>query len=217
MAFYTLVRSMTIQFDQTRYLTSAAAPRDLPPDTGAEVALTGRSNAGKSSVINAICRRKHLARSGKTPGVTRMINFFETQPRRYLVDLPGYGYAHTSKAQQLHWQTLMEHYFKKRKALCGIILAVDIRRSLTELDKRLLDWCPKRPLLILLTKRDKLGGNRTKRAYEDVRAILPDAIEVLPFSRNDASDAEQVRDMITCWWSRTEARTAAAKTTKPAR
>lgn len=195
---------MTIHFDQTHYLSGAPAPDQLPPDTGAEVAFAGRSNAGKSSVINTLCNRKKLAYSGKTPGVTRMIHFFETQPGRRLADLPGYGFANTSKNEQQCWQTLMEHYLKRRGALCGVILATDIRHALTDLDKRMIDYISEHPLLILLTKRDKLKRNRVTQVCASVRDAVPDTATVLPFSKNTATDAEPVRDIIVNWWQQAE-------------
>src|SRR5512140_37034 len=114
-------------YPKVQFLTSANAEAQLPPDTGAEVAIAGRSNAGKSSAINAITGRKGLARTSKTPGATRLINFFELESGRRLVDLPGYGYAAVSGSMREHWGTLLEAYFAKRQALRGSVVVMDVR------------------------------------------------------------------------------------------
>ncbi len=129
-----------------------------PPDAGAEVAFAGRSNAGKSSAINAITSQSTLARTSKTPGRTQQLVFFEIDKQRRFVDLPGYGYAKASKLLQKQWQQAMQQYFEKRKSLCGIFLIMDIRHPMMPFDQQMIDWCGycDTSLHVVLTKSDKL-------------------------------------------------------------
>jgi GTP-binding protein len=145
-------------YTKTRFLISAGLCNQFPEDSGHEVVFAGRSNTGKSSVINTLCHQKALARTSKTPGRTQTINFFETAPSLRLVDLPGYGFAKVPKAHQRHWQTLMECYFNHRQTVRGIVLIMDIRHPLTDHDRLLLDLSQHRrfPVHILLNKADKL-------------------------------------------------------------
>lgn len=165
---------MHSRYQATRFLTSVRDLKQLPPADGREVAFAGRSNAGKSSALNALTGQKALARVSKTPGRTQMINYFEVEPGRYLVDLPGYGYARVPEAVRLHWRQLLQNYFDQRAALCGLILLMDIRRSLTDLDRQMLDWCEHRelPSHILLTKADKLKRGPAATALQQVRREL---------------------------------------------
>ena len=189
---------MTICFNQTQYLFGAASARQFPDDSGSEIAFAGRSNAGKSSAINAICQRKNLVRSGKTPGTTRLIHFFQTTPNYRLVDLPGYGYARLSKSEKKRWQMLLENYLTQRRCLRGLVLAMDIRHPLTELDLHLLKWCDIK-VLILLTKRDKVNKHCTIQTARQVDAATSQATSVLPFSKTISDDAEAVRQIIADW------------------
>jgi GTP-binding protein len=153
-------------FANTQFTASAHEPHELPPDEGAEVAFAGRSNAGKSSAINALTRRRRLAFVSKTPGRTQTINFFECAPGRRLVDLPGYGYAAVSQRERAHWGTLVSTYLQERRALRGLVLIADARRGLTPLDEQLLAWfAPSdKPVLVLLTKSDKLARHAAQSA-----------------------------------------------------
>ncbi len=165
------------QFPDIRFLKSAHKPRDFPPDTGREVAFAGRSNAGKSSAINAIVGRRGLARTSKTPGRTQLINFFVLDGERRLVDLPGYGFARVPVAVRKHWQKLMEAYFSGRKSLAGVVLVVDIRRGIGEFDRQMLDWamacaCP---VHVLLTKSDKLKRGGIARALLETEQQLAES------------------------------------------
>ena len=130
-----------------------------------EVAVAGRSNAGKSSAINAITQRNSLARSGKTPGLTQLVNFFELQQDQRLVDLPGYGFAKVPPKVQAHWHQLVGEYFATRNSLSGLLLIVDVRRGLKDGDRALLDWSARRelPVHVLLTKSDKLTRNEARK------------------------------------------------------
>ncbi|MEY2920618.1 MAG: hypothetical protein RL261_1923, partial [Pseudomonadota bacterium] len=146
-------------YPEVRFLTSANKLGQVPQDAGAEVAVAGRSNAGKSSAINAITQRKGLARTSKSPGATRLLNFFELQSGRRLVDLPGYGFAKVAGSMRAHWGTLLTGYFGKRESLRGTIVVMDVRHPLTDHDQAMLELAMTRnlPVHILLTKADKLG------------------------------------------------------------
>jgi GTP-binding protein len=162
-------------YNQVRFLTSANKLGQLPPDQGAEVAIAGRSNAGKSSAINAITQRKGLARTSKSPGATRLLNFFELEPGRRLVDLPGYGFAKVSGEMREHWGALLRGYFAKRESLRGTVVVMDVRHPLTEHDAGMLELASSRslPVHILLTKADKLGRGAAANALQSVRRRLP--------------------------------------------
>jgi len=147
----------------------------LPPDTGYEVAIAGRSNAGKSSAINVITGIRSLARISKTPGRTQQINFFGLDDdSRRLVDLPGYGYAKVSARAQRHWEKLLDEYFQTRQSLSGLILIMDIRHPLKSSDEQMLHWCEATglPVHILLNKADKLSRGAATNRLEDVRKQL---------------------------------------------
>ncbi len=145
-----------------------------PADEGFEIAFSGRSNAGKSSAINAITSQKSLARTSKTPGRTQQLMFFQIDPQRRFVDLPGYGYAKVPRTVQKQWQNAMEQYFQKRQSLCGIFLVMDIRHPLTEFDQKMMHWCKHCdiPLHIALTKADKLKYGAGKSALIQVSQTL---------------------------------------------
>lgn len=189
-----------MQFNQARFLTSAAAMRGLPPDEGREVAFVGRSNAGKSSAINRLCARRSLARTSSTPGRTRLLNFFalDEAERVRLVDLPGYGYAKAPKSEQAQWARLIEQYLANRRSLSGLVLLADSRLALKPADEQLLDWARASELatLVLLTKADKLGRNARSRAVAAVRSRLPATAEAIAFSAVSGLGLETARDWI---------------------
>ena len=162
-------------YPQVRFLTSANKLSQLPPDTGVEVAVAGRSNAGKSSAINAITQRKGLARTSKSPGATRLLNFFELEPGRRLVDLPGYGFAKVAGDMRAHWGTLLQGYFARREVLQGTIVVMDVRHPLTDHDQAMLELASSRglPVHVLLTKADKLGRGAAANVLQGVRRQLP--------------------------------------------
>ena len=157
-----------------RFLYSVNALAQLPPDTGREVAFAGRSNAGKSSAINLLTGQRQLARVSKTPGRTQLLNFFLVEPDRYLVDLPGYGYARVPDSIRRHWGELLERYLTGRAALRGLLLLMDIRHPLTDMDRQLLDGCAARelPAHILLTKADKLSRGAALAALAQLNRRL---------------------------------------------
>ena len=164
---------MSISFRQAEFLTSAFELSQLLPDDGAEVAFAGRSNAGKSSAINCLTQQKGLCKTSKTPGRTQLINFFELDQQRRLVDLPGYGFAKVSKHLRNHWDQVLSTFLLQRQALKGLVIVVDIRRGISDLDQALIDMMnDSLPLHILLTKSDKLSRSAIKRAVADTQARL---------------------------------------------
>ena len=189
---------------QAEFRSSAARPSDLPPDTGSEVAFAGRSNAGKSSVLNRLCGRKQLARTSKTPGRTQLINFFALSPFASLVDLPGYGYAKASQDKQRQWTELLEYYFTHRRALKGIMLVMDIRHPLRDVDWSMLHWCMHYycNVHILLNKVDKLSRNQAHKQLRYVESELPEPnIEISSqnFSATDGNGTDQAINKLAQW------------------
>lgn len=187
------------RFQQARFLVSAAAPKQFPPDAGAEVAFAGRSNAGKSSAINAIVRRHGLARTAKLPGRTRLLNFFELSAHKRLVDLPGYGYASAPEAERSKWQPLIDA-LKGRACLKGLFLIVDVRRGITAGDEGLLACvAPGQRVHVLLSKADKLGRAEGLRVLRQVSAQLAGRASVQLFSALDGTGVAEAQDVLTRW------------------
>jgi GTP-binding protein len=186
-------------YADARFLTSANQPSQFLSDVGAEVAVAGRSNAGKSSAINAIVNRRQLARTSKTPGRTQLVNFFYLAQDQRLVDLPGYGFARVPPATQAHWRKLLEAYFEKRGSLRGLFLTVDIRRSLGELDLQMLIWCRSlgRPVHVLLTKADKLNRGPAAAALAAARKAAGPEVTVQLFSAQTGDGVPAARARLT--------------------
>jgi len=161
-------------FRNIEFLTTVADTRTLPPSRGAEVAFVGRSNAGKSSAINALANRKRMAFVSKTPGRTQHINFFTVGPDQYLVDLPGYGYAAVPAAERDRWNALIGGYLQARESLRGVVLIMDARHPLGALDYQLLDWLKPTgvPVHVLLSKSDKLGRQESMATLKQVCTAL---------------------------------------------
>ena len=159
---------------QAQFAFGAAALAQLPPDRGAEVAFAGRSNAGKSSAINALTGRRKLAFVSKTPGRTQQINYFELGSQTHLVDLPGYGYAQVPAALQAQWQRVLSGYLQERRALRGLVIIMDARHPLTPLDVRMLNWFAPtgKPVRILLSKADKLTRQEQTKQLRLVESVL---------------------------------------------
>ena len=159
---------------QTVFHKSAEKLSQLPDASRAEVAFAGRSNAGKSSALNALTGRRKLAHVSKTPGRTRLINFFEVDGGAYLVDLPGYGYAQVSADMKRQWSRLLTGYLNERQQICGLIVVMDVRHPMTPLDRQLLDWfsATGRPVHVLLTKSDKLSRSQMSAQLRNVQASL---------------------------------------------
>jgi len=179
----------------------AARLSQLPPEGGREVAFAGRSNAGKSSAINALTGRRQLAFVSRTPGRTQQINYYRVTPQRYLVDLPGYGFAKVPAAVQRAWQQVLSRYLQERHALRALVVIMDARRPLTELDEQLLGWFGQtgKPVLILLTKADKLNRQeqtRTLRSVRDAVAQRHPTCSVQLFSSVSKLGVDQARRFI---------------------
>jgi GTP-binding protein len=192
---------------RAQYLLAAHTFRQLPPDTGFEVAFAGRSNAGKSSALNAICQQNALARVSKTPGRTQQLVFFDIPPTtdRFLVDLPGYGYAKVPHDLQAHWQAFLDGYFGSRQALRGLVVVMDIRHPLKEYDRQMLGYAVQRglPAHALLTKADKLSRGAQGTALLTVRKELAsafgDTVSVQTFSGESKLGVDQARAVISGW------------------
>ncbi|EAR09816.1 ribosome biogenesis GTP-binding protein YihA/YsxC [Reinekea blandensis] len=166
---------MSLKYDSAQFLTSAAKFSQCPTDTGAEVAFAGRSNAGKSSALNALTRNSKLARTSKTPGRTQLLNFFTLSSDEHrLVDLPGYGYAKVNRNMKQDWEEHIGEYLAERLSLRGLVLVMDIRHPMTEFDQMIIDWAveTEMPLLALLTKADKLKRGPAKSTWLKVRNQL---------------------------------------------
>jgi len=174
------------QFPNVRFLLSAASEAQFPVDVGTEVLFAGRSNSGKSSAINAILVRNGLARASKTPGRTRLLNFFEIEEGRRIIDLPGYGYAEASPVEKKQWIALIAR-LPRRDCISGLILIVDIRRGIKDQDEQLLDWAEASawPVHVLLTKADKLNQRERAAALKEAQERLGDAMTVQVFSATD--------------------------------
>lgn len=192
-------------YHQAKFINSAPRLQDAPPDQGMEIAFAGRSNAGKSSAINTLVQQNALARVSKTPGRTQLLNFFEIDAQRKLVDLPGYGYAKVPEAVKKDWQKMMENYLKNRQALCGIVLVMDIRHPLTEFDWQMVEWCEhtKLPLHILLTKADKLKFGAAKNTLLKVQKDLSQSSIVVTlqlFSALNKIGIDDVHQILDEWF-----------------
>jgi len=181
------------------FIKSAAQPRDFVPDEGREVAIVGRSNSGKSSAINAIFGNQKLARVSKTPGRTQLVNFFGLHDDERFVDLPGYGFARVAPSVREGWQRLMHSYFEGRRSLAGLLITVDIRRGLMELDMTMLAWARDLgiPVLILATKADKLSRNAGINAVRRMAGAA--GAPVVRFSVLAKLGTEEARAQIEAW------------------
>jgi GTP-binding protein len=189
-------------YQQAEFLCSAYQAAQFPPDRGREVAFAGRSNSGKSSVINAITGRKTLARVSNTPGRTQMINFFSLGDNLRLVDLPGYGYAKVSADLRRHWAQLTRDYFTGRLSLQGLVLVTDIRRQLTEHDKQMLAWSLARgvPVHILLNKVDKISRGAARQAYAGIlHGHVRSAASIQIFSAIKKSGVPELMSLLDTW------------------
>jgi GTP-binding protein len=183
------------------YLKSVHELAQLPRDALREVAIAGRSNAGKSSAINAIVDQNALARTSKTPGRTQQLVYFQVQPQRHLVDLPGYGYAKVPPALREHWQGLIDAYFHGREALVGLVVVMDIRHPLKDFDRLMLDYGHARGLFchVLLTKADKLPRGQQAAALQQTRNALGAYASVQLFSAASRLGVEEARALLAGW------------------
>lgn len=190
-----------------QFLKSAASLRDMPPDQGREVAFAGRSNAGKSSALNALAAHKGLARVSKTPGRTQLLNVFTLDEQRRLVDLPGYGYAKVPVGVRDQWRGMVDGYLRSREALKGLILIMDSRHPLKDFDRQMLDYATAiaKPCHVLLTKADKLSRNEATRTLNAVRKDLDSEfsesvpVSVQLFSSTAKTGLDEARQVISNW------------------
>ena len=198
-------------FKSVTFRMSAPDISFLPPDEGCEIAFVGRSNAGKSSALNALTEQKNLAKTSKTPGRTQMINLFEITPDKRIVDLPGYGYAKVPMELKKKWQRALNEYLESRKSLKGLVVVMDIRNPLTSLDRQIVDWAIscQLPTILLLTKSDKLNQSPRTKAVREVEFALQEFqdhelyISVLPFSAVNLSiGLKKFRELPSQWFDR---------------
>ena len=191
-------------FRAAHYLTSAHRLDQLPADAGAEIAFAGRSNAGKSSALNAICDQQGLARTSKTPGRTQQMVVFPLDDAHRLIDLPGYGYAKVPDKLRAHWREVIDAYLRTRETLRGIVLVMDARHPLREFDRTMIEFARAtgRRTLCLLTKSDKLARGESLRTLNAVRKELaslgPDAQAQL-FSSLNGNGVDEARAVLAGW------------------
>lgn len=193
-------------YQQAKFLLSVANLKQLPPDIGSEVAIVGRSNAGKSSVLNQLTQNKSLARVSKTPGRTQHINLFEVDKKRRIADLPGYGYAKVPPVMKKHWETLLDTYLRSRTSLKGLVLVMDIRHPLKEFDQHFLAWCGEcnLPVHILLNKADKLSYSAIKKTEKIVNEFITaseNPVSIQSFSALKGEGIQQLRSVLDEWMS----------------
>ena len=197
-----------IDFRRAKFLISAPdiahLDKHLPGDTGIEIAFAGRSNAGKSSALNALTEQKSLARTSKTPGRTQLINVFQLDEQRRLVDLPGYGFAQVPLALKHKWQDALGEYLQKRACLSGVVVLMDIRHPLKDLDMQMIEWAvlSEIPVLALLTKSDKLAQSAKMKTVNEVRKALTDFgdwVQVEPFSSLKGTGKPKVLSILNEW------------------
>ena len=191
----------SLNYRTTRFMVSAARVDQCPPETGREVAFAGRSNAGKSSALNALTGSTKLARTSKTPGRTQLINFFEIDEQHRLVDLPGYGYAKVPEKMKLEWQRHLGAYLEQRECLAGVVLLMDIRHPMKEFDQIMIDWAKQSqlPLHILLTKSDKLKFGAAKGVMMKLRnqlKSLEGLVTIQLFSSLKKTGVDELRNML---------------------
>lgn len=192
-------------YQKALFLLSVADLPQLPPDEGIEVAIVGRSNAGKSSVLNQLTQNKGLARVSKTPGRTQLINLFGLDDNRRLADLPGYGYAKVPPSVKKKWQVLLDSYLRSRECLQGLILVMDIRHPLKEFDHLMLSWTSQcnLPVHILLNKSDKLtqsAASKTLREVKDALTPYANEISVQTFSAMKGKGVKELREKMDNWF-----------------
>jgi len=206
---FNLNKAMNSQnfFSNTRFLLSGFSLKDLPEDQGIEIAFCGRSNSGKSSVLNALAKNKKLAKTSKTPGRTQAINIFclDEQKLRRIADLPGYGFAKVSKKTQKEWAGFITDYLNFRKSLKGLVIIMDIRHPFKESDLALIDWCHQTdtPLLILLNKSDKFSTSKVKEEVKKANSAIKEMNlvgQAIAFSSKKSIGFKGLTDSLMDWF-----------------
>jgi GTP-binding protein len=193
-------------FRNAEFMIGATEVEQLHAPIGAEIAFAGRSNAGKSSAINSITGRNKLAFVSKTPGRTQQINVFRVgDSERFLIDLPGYGYAKVAKSQRKHWDRVLSEYLQHRPTLVGMVLIMDARHPLTELDWQMLEWFAPtgKPVHLLLTKSDKLGKaeqNKTLATVAREIGVAPIPVSMQMFSSLDGNGLAEAQSRLLNWF-----------------
>ena len=194
-------------FLQTKFCKSSISVKDLLPDIGTEVAFCGRSNSGKSTVLNSLTGNKKMAKTSKTPGRTKAINFFsiDTSLNKRIVDLPGYGFAKVSKNKRREWGKVIDQYLNYRKSLKGLVIVMDIRHPFKDSDISLIEWSKKNniPLKILLNKADKVSKNKIKNEISMSNKTLKKLSvvgEAQAFSAKSMIGIEQLKEELTDWF-----------------
>ena len=198
--------SQTYNYHMTHFVISAPDIRHLPSDVGIEVAFAGRSNAGKSSALNTLTEQKSLARTSKTPGRTQLINLFQVEEGVRLVDLPGYGYAQVPEEMKRKWQRALGEYLQMRNCLKGLVVLMDIRHPLKDLDQQMIQWAVDvgTPVLVLLTKSDKLASGARQKQLNVVRAQVESFmgdIQVETFSSLKKTGVDKLKAKLNSWFS----------------
>ena len=196
------------RYQNAQYLKSALKGKDLPEDRGLEVAFIGRSNAGKSSALNTITGIKSLARTSNTPGRTQLINFFNLDNERRLVDLPGYGYAKVPASIKERWEKHVSHYLSNRSCLAGLVVIADVRHPLKAMDEQVIQWAVncRLPVHVLLTKRDKLNNHQAaqslKNTTQHLQELVGDHCSVQLFSAVNRSGLDEIKAVLDGWLTR---------------
>ena len=187
-------------FTNAMFIGSFHSHKGLSDDLGDEIAFCGRSNSGKSSVINALTNNKKLAKTSKTPGRTQSINLFclKNNENKRLIDLPGYGYAKVSKSTRTEWGLIIDEYLNSRKSLKGLVVIMDIRHPFKDSDKILINWSKKTktPLLVILNKADKLSKNQSRMELEKSKKLMKEIsvdFEIIAFSSKDLNGLNELR------------------------
>lgn len=196
---------MSSHYKKTYFLLSVADVKQLPPDQGIEVAIVGRSNAGKSSILNKITQIKNLARVSKTPGRTQLVNIFVVDDNRRLVDLPGFGYAKAPIDAKKKWEKTVDAYVSKRQCLRGILLVMDVRHPLRDLDIQMLHFCEHNnlPVHILLNKIDKLSKREFHNTLTKVKSALTslaNIVTVQGFSALKGVGTDELYKTLNAWY-----------------
>ncbi|GLO59537.1 putative GTP-binding protein EngB [Vibrio sp. MACH09] len=198
--------SVKIHYQNTHFITSAPDIRHLPEDEGIEIAFAGRSNAGKSSALNRLTNQKSLAKTSKTPGRTQLINLFKVDDNCHIVDLPGYGFAQVPLEMKKKWQKSLGEYLQKRESLKGVVVLMDIRHPLKDLDQQLIFWAidSNIPVQVLLTKADKLKSGARKAQLLKIREAaigFGGDVAVDLFSSLKGIGVDQLRRKLDGWFA----------------
>ncbi|MGR8946449.1 MAG: ribosome biogenesis GTP-binding protein YihA/YsxC [Gammaproteobacteria bacterium] len=204
-------RELAPLFNQAVFVKEAHRLDQLTADTGSEIAFVGRSNAGKSSVINCLCRRKSLARTSRTPGRTQQFVVFELTPELRLIDLPGFGFAKVSKSKRQHWDSVIPEYLRTRQSLAGLVLVVDSRHPLKTEERSVVEWCAEAslPILVLLNKTDKLNQKEraaSRRTVSQTLIFAHELVSILEFSATKGTGVDAVFGVIDAWLKNTQSR-----------